>query len=88
MTIGHRVVKVDSKISEGMLQNLLYYLGGFAFVYKVVDINSFTPYALKKMVVQVIYFHIVINPINSLNKLRQISIERLQSGNRLVTIRI
>jgi hypothetical protein len=30
--IGHRCVKVDSKISEG----------GYAYVYKVIDQNTFT----------------------------------------------
>ena len=42
-TIGHRNVRVDSKISEG----------GYAFVYRVTDLNTIAVHALKRIFVPV-----------------------------------
>eukprot|EP00347_Sterkiella_histriomuscorum_P002274 403368786 len=41
VTIGHRTVKIDRKISEG----------GYAFVYQVSDVNTYAQYALKKLAI-------------------------------------
>ena len=49
--MGHRTVKVDEKISEGMFYgcNKQGLIGGYAFVYRVTDQNTFAQYALKKI---------------------------------------
>jgi predicted transcriptional regulator len=39
--VGHRSVRIEAKIAEG----------GYAFVYRVTDVNTFAKYALKRMAV-------------------------------------
>jgi hypothetical protein len=55
VSVGHRTVKVDKKISEGKNNEIMLFilLGGYAFVYQVSDVNTYAQYALKKITVSV-----------------------------------
>lgn len=70
-------MKIDNKISEGKKVLKLAFIGGFAHVYKVTDVNTFATYALKK--IYMVVSHRYLNKIRVVN-LNQLLKMRLEYG--------